>query len=309
MILLSLLIGSALAGFDPKCDKLVKPADYDDVVQSDFLMNYFALTTTLSPVHGVVPHVPGRGAIGVDLGLIPPLNCYRRAAYNYTKTEDTNASPILPRLRATFAFPTRGMVAPYIGVAYMGAIPVGGLYNVTFGAELGVAFRVLAPVQPGVRVHASMLRSVGEIAGPLEDGDPTVDDLYVGSTVGVDAMLAVTPFTRYKLSPYMAIGFTDASTAFVVGDDGILVGNQHPYFGPTMSLGLDALAWDHLRIGAEFYAAPGGYSRPKGLGPETAGHPFGAYGHLYTGRLRIAWEFGGEKVRLKKKGAVQTPAE
>ncbi len=298
-----LWLGAALAGFDPKCDGLAKPADYDEVVQSDFLQNYFALTATLSPVHGVVPHVPGRGALGIDVGLIPPLNCYQRAALDFTKTEDTNASPILPRLRASFAFPTRGLVAPYVGVAYMGPIPVGGLYNVTYGAELGIGFRVLAPVQPGIRIHGSMLRTVGEVAGPVKDEDPAVDDLYVGSTVGVDAMLAVTPFTRFHLSPYVAIGFTDASTTFVVGDDGVIVGNQHPYFGPAMSLGLDALAWDHVRVGAEFYAAPGGYSRPKGLEPETSGRAFGAYGRLYTARVRIAWEFGGAKVSLKKKGA------
>ncbi len=303
MIGLLLWVGAALAGFDPKCDGLAKPADYDDVVQSDFLQNFFALSATLSPVHGVVPHVPGRGALGVDVGIIPPLNCYQRAAYNYTKTEDTNASPFLPRLRATFAFPTRGLVAPYLGVAYMGPIPVGGLYNVTFGAELGVAFRVLAPVQPGLRVHGSLLRSVGEIAGPVKDGDPVVQDLYVGSTVGVDAMIAATPFTKVDLSPYLAVGFTDASTSFVVGDDGVIVANQHPYFGPTMSVGVDALIVDHVRIGAEIYMAPGGFSRPKGLGPETSDRGFGAYGHLYTGRLRIAWEFGGAKVKLGKKHA------
>lgn len=303
MIAWMLWAGVALAGFDPKCDGLARPADYDEQVQQDFLQNYFALTATLSPVHGVVPHVPGRGALGVDFGVIPPLNCYQRAALDYTKTEDTNASPILPRLRGTFAFPTRGVVAPYLGVAYMGPIPVGGLYNVTFGAELGVAFRVLAPVQPGLRVHGSILRSIGEIAGPVADGDAAVDDLYVGSTVGVDAMLAATPFTKFDLSPYLAIGFTDASTTFVVGDDGLVVPNQHPYFGPTLSLGIDALAWDHVRIGAEFYAAPGGFSRPKGLGPETSDRAFGAYGRLYTARLRIGWEFGGTRLGKKHKSA------
>lgn len=292
--MIPLLLSTALAGLDPQCDTLVKPADYDDQLQSDFLMNYFALTTTMSPVHAAIPHAPGRGALGVDLGVIPPLNCWQRAAYGYSKNEDTNASPLLPRLRASFAFPAGKWAVPYVGLAYMGPIPVGGLYNVTFGAELGVGFLPDGPVQPGVRVHAASIRTIGEIAGPVSEEDPTVDDLYAGSTVGVDLLVSsLRHVGQQELSPFLALGFTDVSTAFVVGDDGILVGNQHPYFGPVMSLGLDALLAHHLRLGGELYAAPGGFSRPAGLGPETSDRGFGAYGHLYTVRARIGWEFGG----------------
>ncbi|MFT4626256.1 MAG: hypothetical protein ACI8PZ_004933 [Myxococcota bacterium] len=299
-----LLQPMAYAALDPKCDALARPDDYDDQVQQDFLLNYFALTTSFSAIHAAIPHDAGRGSLGIDLGVIPPLNCFRRAAFNYTKTEDTNKSPLLPRLRATFALPAGKWVVPYVGAAYMGPIPVGGVSNVTFGTELGVGFLPAGPVQPGIRLHAAFIRSIGEIAGPLEEGDPTVDDLYTGSTMGMDLMVSTRQTVGdHELSPYLALGLLDASAAFVVGDDGVVLGNQHPYLGPTLSIGLDALLSDKVRLGAELYEAFGGFSRPEDLGKETKEHGFGTYGRLTTVRLRAGWEFGKKaKSPRQKKG-------
>jgi hypothetical protein len=44
---------------------------------------------------------------------------------------------------------------------------------------------------------------------------------------------------------------------------------------------------DRLRVGAEFYAAPGGHSLPD---PDTAKGGFVRYGNLYTGRLALGVE-------------------
>jgi hypothetical protein len=69
-----------------------------------------------------------------------------------------------------------------------------------------------------------------------------------------------------------------------------VVGNNlHPYASVVFSAGLDGLAWDRFRWGVEFYGAPGGYSLPDPDVDSTHAPP--AYGHIYTGRVRLGWEF------------------
>ena len=105
----------ARAQIDPHCQDIASagvPEGYDEQAQQDFLQNYFALSTTLSPIHGPVPHEPGHGAVGVELSALPPLGCTRRLVLNYGKTEDTNKSPVLPRLRVSYAFPKIGILRP-----------------------------------------------------------------------------------------------------------------------------------------------------------------------------------------------------
>ena len=79
-----LLVASpALAtGVDPACEHLadLKPADYEEQQQQDFLMNYYALGASFSGVHAPIPHEAGRGMIGVRLGGLMPLPCRRRFA-------------------------------------------------------------------------------------------------------------------------------------------------------------------------------------------------------------------------------------
>ena len=58
--MLSLLIGIGAAhGYvAEECQDVADagpPADYDEQAQQDFLLNYFALATTLSPLHAPVP--------------------------------------------------------------------------------------------------------------------------------------------------------------------------------------------------------------------------------------------------------------
>src|SRR5262245_49294840 len=109
----------AHAQIDPRCLDFVPPEDWtpaDDVAQQDFLMNYFALSTTFSPVHAPVPHEGGHGAIGMDVAIIPPLGCAHRFVLNFIKTESTNKSPVIPKLRASYAFPTVGKTTPYAGM-------------------------------------------------------------------------------------------------------------------------------------------------------------------------------------------------
>lgn len=277
---------SAFATVDPKCQGLLLPEDYDEQAQQDFLQNYFALATTFSPVHAPVPHDGGHGALGLDLGIAPPLGCAHRMVLNYTKTEDTNKTPLIPRLSTSFAFPTVGRMTPYAGLAYVPPVTVFGTTNVILSAELGVGFQFGEVVQVGARFHATSQKTIGEIATPFLEGDEAYDDLYLASTYGFDAMFGT---DLDVVTPYVAVGFTDASTFFFIGDDSVVTNNFHPYFGLTGSVGVDALIAERLRLGGEFYAAPGGHSNPGGDEVESV-TPASRYGQLFTGRFRLAVE-------------------
>ncbi|MCB9687958.1 MAG: hypothetical protein H6735_23155 [Alphaproteobacteria bacterium] len=280
--------GTAHAYVDEACADWAAagpPEDYNEQAQQDYLANYFALTTTFSPVHAPVPHEGGHGSIGLDVGILPPVGCPHRLVLNYTKTEDTNKSPVVPRPSVSYSFPTLGRTTMYAGAAYVPPVTLFGVTNVILSGELGVGVALGEVLQLGGRFHATSMKTVGEIATPFVEGGTAFDDLYVASTFGLDLMVG-TDFD--VVTPYLALGWTDASTFFYIGDDNVVTNNYHPYFGFTGSLGVDALVADHLRLGGEFYAAPGGYSQPvKDLENVS---PASRYGHLYTGRFRIALE-------------------
>ncbi len=275
----------ANASIDPKCADFELPSTYDEQAQQDFLSNYTALATSYSPVHGPIPHKPGHGAIGMDFAFIPPLGCGKRLVLQGTKTEDTNKTPIAPRFRATFAFPSIGRVVPYAGAAYIPPVTLLGTTNVVVSGELGAGIPIGSVFQAGARFHYTLGKTVGEIATPFIEGDTAYDDLYIASTFGMDAIIG---FDLGEITPYLAGGFTDASTFFYIADDGVVTNNLHPYFGPTFSAGVDGLVKERFRFGAEFYGASGGYSKPN-KEIET-NRPARAYGSIYTARIRLAVE-------------------
>ncbi|HHH30766.1 MAG TPA: hypothetical protein ENK57_20815 [Polyangiaceae bacterium] len=287
-LVLGVLSSNALAFVDPRCEEVASagpPADYNEQAQQDYLQNYFALSSTFSSVHGPVPHEAGHGSFGLDLGILPPLPCSRRLVLNYSKTEDTNKSPLIPKPRVTYAFPAVGRMVPYAGFAYVPPIRFAGVTNVILSGEIGLGFQLGETFQLGGRFHATSHKTVGEIATPFVEGDPPSDDMFIASTLGLDALVGV---DLDGIVPYLSLGLTDASTFFYIGDDGLVVNNFHPYFGPVGAAGLDALVSERLRLSGEVYAAPGGYSLPdKTIESVT---PSARYGRLYTGRLRIAYE-------------------
>ena len=71
-ILLSTSIASA--AIDPACQEVADqgvPDGYSEQGQQDWLLNYFSMVGAFSPLHGVIPHKPGTGAMGVELAVIP----------------------------------------------------------------------------------------------------------------------------------------------------------------------------------------------------------------------------------------------
>lgn len=284
---MALIAGPAWGQVAPECADFAgpPPAGYDETVQADFLKNYPALASTFSPLHAPVPHEPGHGAIGIDLNVMPPLGCERRFALNHTKTEDTNVTPVVPQPIASFAFPAIGKLVPYAGLGWVPPIPIGGTTSVIISGEFGVGMTLGESLQVGSRFHATTHRTIGEIATPEEEGSPAFEDVYVANSMGVDLMGG---YDLGPVVPYAAIGLTDVSTFFWVGDDGVVSNNYHPYFGPVFSVGADSLLMERFRLAGEFYGAPGGYSMPKpDVGAVT---PAARYGHIYTARIRLGIE-------------------
>jgi hypothetical protein len=204
---------AALASVDAKCEGLVKPADYDEQAQQDFLSNYVALATTFSALHGPIPDEPGHGSLGLELSIIPPLGCDRRMVLNFTKTEDTNKTPVVPRPRVTFTFPAVGPVHLYAGLAYVPPVPILGTRNVIVSTEFGFGLP-LESFQVGLRFHGTLQKTIGDVATAFDEADPAFDDLYLASTLGLEAMAG---YALGGWTPYMALGFTDVSTFFFIG--------------------------------------------------------------------------------------------
>jgi hypothetical protein len=264
------LSGEAQAYVDPDCADVAAqgaPEGYSDEAQQNFLLNYFAMATTLSPLHGAIPNAPGRGSIGLELAAIPPLSCERRLVLNYTKTEDTNKAPVAPRPRMTFTFNELGPIVPYGGLAYVPPVKVFGTRNVIVSAEAGFGVPLKSGLQIGGRYHATLMKTVAEIATPFEEGETPYLDFYSGSTFGVDGIVS---YKKENIIPYLAVGLTDASTFFYIGDDGVVSNNTDPFLGLTASLGGQFHLGEHVDLATEFYTAPG---------------------YIYTGRLRAAYAF------------------
>ena len=291
MLMLLAMLGAtpeAQAYVDPKCEG--ETQKFDDQGQTNVMLNYFALTTSYSALHAPVPHKPGRGSVGLELSLIPPLSCEQRLVLNSTKTEDTNKAPVLPRPRFTFAFPKIGEVVPYGGFAVLPPVTLFGIRTLMFSGELGIGYKSNGSMSYGARLHGNMLKTIGEIATPFVEGDEAVDDLYIGSALGLDLMLGYEDLE--KITPYLAVGVTDASTYFFIGDDAYVGNNTQPFFGPTASLGAEYKA-NSIAAALEFYTAPGITYTPPGLleDNEYAGWQTIEGGLLYTVRAKVAYVF------------------
>ena len=109
------------------------------------------------------------------------------------------------------------------------------------------------------------MKTIAEIATPFDEGGETVLDFYSGSTFGLDGMVG---YRTGKWTPYAAVGVTDASTFFYIGDTGEVINNLSPFLGPAASVGAQWRATKRVQVAGEFYTA---------------------VGYVYTGRLRASF--------------------
>lgn len=252
------------SNIDPKCEEAAAAAQADppdDQDQQNYLLNYFSLSTSFSPLHGILPNEPGHGALSFEASVIPPLSCEHRLVFGGTKTEDTNKAPVLPRPRLTFTLPKIGPIALYGGLGYVPPVTVFGTRNVVVSGEAGVGLPLKSGLGFGARYHFTLLKTVADVATAFDPADDAVLDYYSGSTFGVDAMVGYQARLGsgqhpLQLDPYLALGLTDVSTFFWIGDDGVIGNNTAPYLGFTGSLGAQ-LQWKRVQGAAELYMAPG----------------------------------------------------
>lgn len=299
MIALLLGISTAFGAVDPDCMSVADtdgdgaagpaPAGYSEEVQNNFMLNFYSLATTFSPLHGPIPNEPGRGSLGIELSGIPYLKCEQRLVLAYTKTEDTNKTPVLPRPRGVFTFPAKklknGMsVVPYAGFGYVPPVPIQGTRNVMLSFETGVGFADLEKnkMQYGLRYHATLMRTFGEIATPFDENDPAYEDIYLGSTFGLDAMVGM---KQKNFTHYLAAGWLDVSTFFYIDDDAVISNNTVPYAGPALSLGSAWQPKDFLDVAGEFYTAPMSLFTLDGFEARPDD------GSIYTVRFKVGYLF------------------
>ena len=292
MITFLLALSTASASIDPDCLSVANagtPADYSEETQTNYLLNFYSLATTFSPLHGPIPSEPGRGSLGLEVAGMPQLKCEQRLVLSYTKTEDTNKTPVLPRPRGTFTFPGIELkngksIVPYAGFGYVPPVPIKGTRNVMVSFETGVGFADLeeGKMQYGLRYHATLMRTVGEVATPFVDGDTAYDDVYIGSTFGLDAMVG---YKQGDFTHYLSAGWLDVSTFFYIDDDAVVSNNTVPYAGPAISLGSSWQPKEHLDFAGEFYTAPTTLVTPDGFGASAAA------GSIYTLRFKLGYLF------------------
>ena len=138
-----------------------------------------------------------------------------------------------------------------------------GTRNVIISGEAGFGVSYDGGFEWGLRYHATLMKTIAEIATPFEDDDPEMLDFYSGSTFGIDFIMGQEVIDGLK--PYVSLGFTDASTFFFIGDGSKVIDNKNPYASFTGSLGAQ-YSKGRLEYAGEFYTAPG---------------------LIYTGRLRM----------------------
>ncbi len=258
------------ADLSPECLDVEVPADYSEAKQAAFLQNYFSAAFSMSSMGPVLPYsglsrAGEKRSAGLSLELlgIPPLSCQQRLAYandpSLIKTQDANQLPLFARPRLQVMLPKIAGLSSMLGATFFPPIltPAGTVMQV--GAEASLGYESKFGLQVGVHGHFSMARMRAEIAAPLVDGEPAVEDLFMSSFFGLDlgAAYAIDRFELVFLRPYLNLGWADASTLFVVGDDLVVAQNtQHPWNGLTASLGLQTL-WlnKRLEVSAEFYTA------------------------------------------------------
>ncbi len=289
------------------------PEGYSDARQSAFLMNHGALSTSFSGAHGPLPTAPGAFSFGLTLNGMPALSCEERMAYGYTKTEDTNLTPVFPRLSISFTSSNllrsgasmtsrergqapsrssgglaRGLYG-FGGFSFLPPLPVSvptkerGVYSLSLAGELGMGVRLSSPGPNGealvasARAHMSLTRVIGNFASAIEEDAAEYNDLLLTSSTGADLLIgrgfAPTVPVVQLVTPYLGVGWLNTTSFFWVGDDRNMQNNYYPYNGPTYAIGANALVRLDRAQGYRLRLGGEYFAAPFGAIFPLAGHP------------------------------------
>lgn len=266
-----LVSNAAQAQLTPECQGKVD----SNLVKHDnsgraFLANYSAASLIMTPLGPMLPNEKSRASVGVEVGYIPPLSCQQRTVWyaDKDKTENTNVTPVMPRIRLGAQLPSAGPISFAVGLSFVPPIPlpIGNVLNV--GGDFSAGWRSSFGLSLALRGHMSATQATLDVIPPVDPADPAVLDQFhaasFGGDVGVSYQL---PWEAVSwLTPFASGGYSAVRSLTYIGDDA--AGERYPdldWSGALVAGGLQALLFDkHLEIGLEVSSAIGVFTTVKG---------------------------------------------
>lgn len=238
LLLPFLYMGSALASdyvpIDPDCDQTGPDGTPDGIVdeyaalypdgytqteedqQYINMLNFFTVSLGPSALHSPTPLVGKRLNASVEFSYMPSLTCFERSAFYGTKTEDTNRTPVVPRLRVSVALP----YDLYVGLSGVPPVTLFGVNSGMLGLELGWGKVLHERVEVGARATALFSRIAGEMAGPAVAGFTLYEDVFHSRMLGIEASAGYRiPVGKATVVPYLHAGLTDVFAYMYVGEN------------------------------------------------------------------------------------------
>ena len=237
------------------------------------LMAYYSAALAFSPVAAPTMLAPGGLRLGLEASYLPPLSEAQRSA-GFSKTENTNMSPILPRPRLSVGLP--------MGLSLEGSwIPPVKAFGATANLLSGAVSKSFA-LRNGLLVTPRVSATTGSVRGPItcnnDMRDRSEGDLLFYQHVCHDMesedrfeprvlageLMASRSMRGGAMSPYLGVGLLRERDRFEVGvrfSDGSIDPN-HPILEMTLTrpYGFLGATWQgpaRSAITGELFYAPG----------------------------------------------------
>lgn len=245
-------VSSAQASVDPACDQdqdgIVDTAN-TDTWDSDYeaqqyvnMLNFYSVSMNPSALRSPAPFQVLKFNASLEMSSIPALNCLERTVFYGTKTEDTNKTPVLPRLRVSATLP----MGFYVGLTGVPPVTIFGVSSGLLSVDLGYGMVVAEKIEVGGRASAFFGRVLGEMAGPVSGlPEDEVEDVFRARVITVEASAGYRALTgKLALTPYVNLGFMHVKSWMYVGenwtskpyDEGDLANADAPKDGDTSGL-------------------------------------------------------------------------
>lgn len=216
--------GVALASIDPACDldqngevDGYNADTWDEAQQYVNMLNFYSASMNPSALHSPAPFQALKFSAGLEFSSIPALGCLERTVFYGTKTEDTNKSPVLPRLRVSTTLP----MGVTIGLSGVPPVTLFGVTSGLLGLEVGYGKVLAEKIEVGARGSVFIGRVVGEMAGPVSGlPEDEVDDVFRARVLTVEASAGYRAVTgSFTLTPYLGLGFMHVHSWMYVGEN------------------------------------------------------------------------------------------
>lgn len=232
--------GVALASVDPACDQTGPDGTPDGVVDDYVLvtndpnteeneqldqeaqqylnmLNFYSFSLAPAALRAPLPFDALKVSASFELNYIPSLNCVERTVFYGTKTEDTNKTPVLPRLRVSTTLP----FGVTVGIQGVPPVTLFGVNSGMIGLDLGYGKRLGEKFDVGVRGFGFLARVAGEMAGPFSGlPEDEVDDVFRSRILGIEAQAGYRAMTgATAITPYLGIGYTNVKAWMFVGEN------------------------------------------------------------------------------------------